>query len=203
MVNSVPEAFVFMKVVHQLGMSPEDILKQKQVELGRVGETFWGYGPGPLHPTGQVRPFAREWGKRQGSIHVLMETTNTKFDSDNPPASEYSLSDKEDWKRQSLPAGILVTGKYALVLDEIRQLDQPFDLDLRQYKVGIGDKKGTNATQYLAFQGMKQITGLKKGQGKGCLVKIEQTYYGPDAPKAVVPITYQARLKYPYAVFLR
>ena len=63
------------------------------------------------------------------------------------------------------------------------------ELNLRQFEVGKGPSKGTNATDYLVGQ-----------TSKACLVKAGSTDGRPAVP---ILIAYQARLKPPYAVFLR
>ncbi len=196
--NSVPEAFIFTKVGTYEGECLNCILERKrrglkEARLKEARRIYWGYGGigrGPLHPTNQVQPFVEEWSD---SIEVLMGPieANTNIHPagecpvpNTPLASEFSV-DEENW--ESLPSGVFVSGsRWALVLDEIRPCD--LELDLRDYVVGIGDKKGTPATEYL------------KGQtSKGALVKANSMNPG-RAVQALV--AYRARLICPYAVFL-
>ncbi len=193
--NSETKAFIFMKAGNFGEETLEEIVERKQRELNDVGWTYWGYGgkmgTGPLHPENQVQPFAGQWMKKPGSIQVLMEKIDGGSNIELPLAKKYSTVDsvdEEDWN--CLPSGIhLSRTKWALVLDKIRPCH--FRLDLRQFKVGIGDKKGTNAAEYL------------KGKGptsRGALVKANSMNPGREVQ---ICITYQARLKFPHAVFLK
>ena len=89
------------------------------------------------------------------------------------------------------------------MLDEIKACHM--HIDLRDYKVvtdpNIDPSKGEYATDYLAFQGMKKLTGKTGRTDKGCLVKTKPKK--PGFPKVQICITYRAYLKHPYAVFLR
>ena len=194
--NSKPkEAFIFMKVGPYGDECLNCILERKQLELeGTENKIFWGYGgpgrPGSLEPK-RVQCFARQWVNRQGFIQLLMQKTysNPKPDQENASLvkREYSVDGKE-WK--PIPSGIVTDLSYALVLDEIEPVHMK--LDRHEFKVGIGPSKGRNAAEY-------------GGEGprfdKVCLVAAEPKYDGPDMPKLLVK--YQARLKCPYAVFLR
>ena len=198
--NSMPQAFIFMKVGDYGGECLEDILerKQRERELDEKKRIFWGYGSrlhsnhygGPLHPIEQVQPFAKEWDKELGSIEVLMQRTNSNPKIRSAPiseAKEYS-ADRRKWK--PLPSGTKVTyNNLALVLDEIRECH--FHLDLEEFKVGArnSDSYGKSAAEY-----------LKDQTDKGCLVEAESKYPGPAVEAC---ITYRAYLKHPYAVFLR
>ncbi len=205
--SSVPEAFIFMKVVDYGGECLEGIIERKNCEWEKQGKMFWGYGGTILHPTVQVKRFVEEC-KKEGldCIEVLMERTPSnlkKRDYDGRKKEnlkkKYS-KDGKNWK--PVPPEICTDSNRALVLDEIREYRQK--LDLRQFEVGIGKKDGTNATQYLAFRGMKKLTGRKRGADKGCLVAVKPPSRVPKRSKnpVWVEIRYRARLKYPYAVFL-
>ena len=199
--NSVPEAFIFMKVGPHGGECLEQILKRKQREFEKERMIFWSYGEkGPLHPTKQVQPFVERWIKELGSVEVLMEEIKTRRQSGPPAgtAKSYSVENNKEGT-ESIPKGIKTGTGHALVLAEIRK--EPFDLDLRGYKVGIGDKCGRNAAEYLAFRGMKEQTGRPRGADKACLVKAGSSYDGPSASKAKVHIKYRATLLCPNAVF--
>ena len=199
--NSKPkEAFLFMKVGSYGEECLEGIIERKRCERKRDQKKriFWGYGSslhtnhygGPLNPTKQVRPFAKQWDKEPNSLEVLMQRTNSNPKKGSAPtgkATKYS-KDGKIWK--SLPLGVEVTyNNLALVLDEIRPCH--FHLDLQEFKVGARSSKsyGKSAAQYI------------KGQtDKGCLVTAESKYPGPAVEAC---ITYRAYLKRPYAVFLR
>ena len=186
--NSAPDAFIFMKVGPHGGEPLEDILNRKKSELDCMEWTFWGYGGTVLHPTNQVQRFVEERKIGLGCIEVLMQ--EVKGDSKSGPplgtARQYATSDKELWK--PIPHGIQTGGKHALVLDGIEECE--LEIDLRDYEVGVGDKKGTNATKYLKYR-----------TDKGALVKAQSRRNRPKEPNPV-PIKYRARLVCPYAVFL-
>ena len=200
--NSKPKAFIYMKIGPHGCETLPAILERKRGEWEATGKIFWSYGKrGPLHPTKQVQCFIKQWAKRPESIEVLMEPieARSRFGAAAGTAKSYSArNNKEGCK--DIPEGVLTGApEHGLVLDEIRPCD--LKLDLRDYEVGIGDNEGTNATQYLAFRGMKEQTGRPWGQSRGCLVKTRSRYGGPDAPKAEVLIKYRARLLCPNAVF--
>ena len=199
--NSVPDAFIFMKVGPHGGETLDEILDRKNRELKKAGMIFWSYGEkGPLHPTEQVQRFVKRWVKEVDYIEVLMEPIKARslFGPAAGTAKSYSVKENRE-EEESIPEGILTAPPHALVLGEIRRCD--LKLELRDYEVGIGDSERTNATQYLAFRGMKKQTGRMRGADKGCLVKANSSYDGRDAPKAKVHIRYRACLLPPYAVF--
>jgi hypothetical protein len=167
------------------------ILERKQRELkGPEHKIFWGYGGPGLFDPKRVQCFARESIKKQGFIQLLMHKTysNPKPDQVNASLSkrEYSVDGKE-W--QCIPPGIVTDSSYALVLDEIEPVHMK--LDRHEFKIGAGPKKEHNAAKY----------GGRDRFDKVCLVATEPNYDGPDMPKLIVE--YRARLKCPYAVFLR
>ncbi|MDE2716675.1 MAG: hypothetical protein OXI33_06625 [Chloroflexota bacterium] len=185
--NSIPEAFIFMKVGWHGGDSLKDILNRKKIELKEAEMIFWGYGGTVLHPTNQVQRFVKGWKEK---IEVLMQVVESNSGSGPPAgtAKQFAVSDKELWKR--IPKGIKTGGKHALVLDEIRECK--LELDLRDYEVGIGpsSKGKKNAADYLSYR-----------TDKGALVKAKPPQNRPKEPKRVL-IKYRAYLKHPYAVFL-
>ena len=194
--NSVPEAFIFMKVGDYGSECLEGILFHKNCELeGAENMIFWGYGGTVLHPKNQVQPFVKQWIEKQKHVEVLMSRTNSSFTSDSLEYRKEYSENQENW--ETIPSQIISNTKYALVLDEIRPCH--FDLDLRDFKVGVGPSKGKNTAQYI------------KGQvDKGCFVRANPRDTGTDAPTACsrvrkghACISYRARLKHPYAVFLR
>jgi len=175
-----------MKVGQHAGENFEDILQRKKEEYEAAGMIFWGYGGTTLHPTKTVQPFMRTYEKKNG-IFLMMQIVKSNADPDIIPAKEYS-SNGVDW--EPIPDGINVYGsRYALVLDNI----EPGELDLKisHYKVGYGLSEGKLAHEY-----------LKGRVDKGCFSKAEKPLYEPDA-KDVKKISYQAKIKNPYAVFLR
>lgn len=187
--NSKPKAFIFMKVGPHGGECLDEILDRKKIELEKEKKIFWGYGGTVLHPTNQVQPFVEEWKEELGCVEVLME--EIKGDSKSGPplgtAKQFAVSDKELWKR--IPKEIKTGGKHALVLDKIRECE--LELDLRDYKVGIGPSKDKkNAADYLRYR-----------TDKAAMVEAQSTRNRSKEPKPVL-IKYRARLLCPYAVFL-
>ena len=186
--NWPPGAFIYMKVGPHGGETLDKILDRKGGELEKAGKIFWSYGGrGPLHPTTQVQPFSKEWTQKQGSVYLLMERLNSTGRSYGLRAgTARHYSEDRDGERKPVPEGILTAPPFALVLGEITSVD--WELDLRDFKVGIGGKKGKNATYYIGNQ-----------VDKGCLVAARST---AGCPSKRVSIGYQARLLDPYAVFL-
>ncbi|GHT20691.1 hypothetical protein FACS189419_00240 [Planctomycetales bacterium] len=176
-------AIVFMKVGTHSGENFDSIIKRKIQEIENTGMSFWGYGGWTCHPTKQVQPFAKEVVQKQGEIYLLMETIESGH-SVQKLSKEYS-EDKKNWK--PIPKGISVTGSnYAIVLDEI--VDERSSILFGTYVVAIGNSKGKRATDYI------------KGQcSKGCLEIADGDHI--DSTEKV--ISYKARMKAPYAVFVR
>ena len=184
-----PAAALFMKIGVHGSESLDDILARKAREYETSGRILWGYGGTVLHPATQVQPFAAECTKRLGSVYVLMERLPKprRYHIPNTDTATHYSANGTDWER--LPESVQTGPAYALVLDEIIPVNR--EIDLRDYRVGIGHNKGRNATDYIRWR-----------VDKGCLV-----YAGPmpDHPPAEQPVSiaYAARLLDPYAVFLR
>lgn len=207
--NSEPDdAFIFMKVGDYGSECLEGILDRKNCEWEKVGEMFWGYGGTGLHPTDQVKRFVEEREKEGlDCIEVLMERTTS-----NPKEPDYDGRKKENLKKEysvdgkkwkCIPPGIVTDSSYALVLDEIRACHM--HIDLRDYKVvtdpDTDPSKGVYAIDYLAFRGMKKLTGKTGRTSKRCLVKAKSRKR--RICEVQICIAYRAHLKRPYAVFLR
>lgn len=208
--NSVPKAFIFMKVGEYGDECLEGIIERKNCEQEKVGKMFWGYTETsfiPFNPKRQVQPFVKKWLKKQDSIEVLMERTTS-----NPKEPDYDGRKKKNLKVKYsvdeknwcfIPPEIRTDSMHALVLDEIRACHM--HIDLRDYKVvtdpDIDPSKGKYAIDYLAFVGMKKLTGKTGRKDKGCLVEAKSRKRG--ICEARICITYRAYLKDPYAVFLK
>jgi hypothetical protein len=181
----ITDAFIFMKVGDHAGESFNKILTRKRREYEKTGMTFWGYGGNACHPINQVRPFALSTVKKAGSIYLLMQSIHSNADPDILPAKEYS-PDGINWEK--IPKGIIVTGsKYALVLDEISPAD--LEIDMNQFKVGIGPSRDKKASDYL--------TGRTD---KACLTH-DLSSINEESPN-IKKIDFIAKLKDPYAVVL-
>ena len=185
--NWPPKACLFMKIGPHGPESLDDILARKSRELKATGRIFWGYGGNILHPRTQARPFVEKWVQKQGSVYLLMEQLQSPARNRVAranTATHYS-EDKAGWWR--LSASVETGPDYALLIDKIESVGR--ELDLRDYRVGIGDSKNTNAAGYIRHR-----------VDKGAFVRAEKR---PDHPPKLVTIAYRARLLEPYAVFLR
>jgi hypothetical protein len=178
MSKNFKDPFIFMKVGNHAGESFEDILARKRKEYDKTGMIFWGYG-GVACALQQVQ--------KKGSIYLLMNFVKSNADQDTLPAREYSR-DGITW--EEMPKDIVVTGsKYALVLDEITETD--LEIDMEQFRVGIGPSRDKKAVDY-----------LKGRTDKACLIPDNIFSDVHDSGKKR-KIEYQAKLQDPYAVLLR
>ena len=179
---------IFMKVGLHAQESIEDIIKRKQREFEETGSIFWGYGGNTCHPLKMVQPFAKEVEGSGNQVLIVMQKMNSKHAAPPEIAKEYS-DDGVNW--QPIPKGIEVRGsRHALLLDELRL--EGFDLNLGQLEVGVGPSRGRKADNYLVNQ-----------VDKGCFF-----YQPPELPiaeneRVVKHIELVARVKKPYAVFLK
>ncbi|WP_322104834.1 hypothetical protein [Paraburkholderia sp. J41] len=179
---------IFMKVGLHAQETIEDIIARKQKEYDQAGAIFWGYGGSTCHPVSMVQPFGKQVEAAGGQLLIVMNKMNSKHAAPPEVAKEYS-DDGVDWK--PVPKGIEVRGsRFALVLDELR-IDE-FEVDLGELEVGIGPNRGRKATDYMRFQ-----------VDKGCFNYVPREI--PIAPeeRVVKEIGLVARVKAPYAVFVR
>lgn len=175
-----------MKVGRHAGEDFAEILDRKRAEFARTGMIFWGYGGGTMHPIQRVQPFARMKIEQGVGLTLLMEPIDSRHPPTEAVAKEYSR-DGINW--QTVPEGITVRGsRYALVLDEIHAGD--LDIDLAQYRVGIGPSAGRVASEYV--QGRVD---------KACLERVEGGV--PAGESKIIRVDHSATLKEPYAVLLR
>ena len=181
----VPDKFIFMKVGQHAGEDFEKILFRKKKEFADAGMIFWGYGGNTLHPVHHVQPFIKTFNAN-GNIYLLMQPIKSNADPDIIPAKEYS-SDLMNW--QKIPRGISVTGsRYALILADIEEKD--LEVNLNNFQVGAGKSFGKLANEY-----------VKGHVDKGCFISSEIP--NPESKPIIKNIKYIAKLKSPYAVFLR
>lgn len=188
--DKIPSHFIFMKVGSHAGEDWESILKRKQKEILDAGMSFWGYGGTTCHPFNHVQPFAKLSLKEENGIFLIMEPIVSNADPDIFPAKLYS-GDGISW--HPIPQGIVVTGsRYALVLGEITPAD--FEIDLREFEVGIGPSRGRPAEQY-----------LRGRTDKGCFQRkiSAEPELSLKSDKSIRKIGYEAKLVDPYAVILR
>lgn len=181
------DAIVFMKVGRHAGETFEEIVERKRREYATAGRIFWGYGGGTMHPTQKVQPFAGMKIKEGKQITLVMQGILSNHPDTEVYATEFSR-DGETW--EPMPNGIRVRGsRYALVLDEIEEGD--LNIDLANYRVGIGPSEGKVASKY-----------IKGRVDKGCL-DLSGPANTEGTPSRIVQATYFARLREPYAVLLR
>lgn len=179
---------IFMKVGLHAQESIEDIIERKQREYDEAGSIFWGYGGSTCHPLTMVQPFAKEVQKSGNEVLIIMQKMNSKHTAPPEIAKQYS-DDGVNW--QPIPEGIQVRGsRFALVLDELRL--EEFDVDLGELEVGVGPSRGRKADKYIVGQ-----------SDKGCfLYSPRQVLVAPE-DRAIKRIGLVARVKAPYAVFVR
>ncbi len=180
------QGLLYMKVGVHAQESLESILERKMQEYRDEGMIFWGYGGNSCYPSTAVQPFVRTQLQTGNEVFLVMEEIDSHHDEDPVASDEYS-TDGRVW--QKVPGGIHVLGsKYALVLDQIEQVDLQFDL--AKSKVAVGPKSGRMGSAY-----------IKGHVDKACL---EVTGEAVDPGQSLVKkISLYARLKDPYAVFLR
>jgi hypothetical protein len=172
-------AVVLMKVGYHAQEHLHSIVQRKRSELRSTGQTWWGYGGSVCNPQKQVHPFARESG---GAVTVVFLPTSSRPGNPSEIARSWSL-DKAVWS--PMPNGINVTGsKYALVLDQLEEVDE--SIDLARYIVGIGNSIGKPVTDYLRFQ-----------CDKACVRRNDASGVRDDRH-----VVLRGRLKEPWAVFL-
>lgn len=182
------QGVIFMKVGLHASETLEDIVERKRREFEEAGSIFWGYGGSSCHPRTMVQPFGRAMQEEGKHLLIIMNEMNSKHSAPPVAASQYS-EDGVDW--QAVPRGIEVRGsRFALVLDELKT--EEFEVNLNDFHVGVGQSRGRIAADYL------------KGQNdKGCLIYNEPHIPPPPEQRIIKQIGLVARVKPPYAVFLR
>lgn len=181
------QGLLYMKVGVHAQESLESILERKMKEFHDEGAIFWGYGGNSCYPSTAVQPFVRTQLQGGNEVFLVMEEIDSHHQEDPVASEEYSTDGRSNW--QKIPAGIRVLGsKYALVLDKIEQVDLQFDL--AKSRVAVGRKVGRAGSAY-----------IKGRVDKACL---EVTEMPVDPEQSIIKrISLYARLKDPYAVFLR
>lgn len=179
---------LFMKVGIHARESLEDIIARKDAEIQEEGYAMWGYGGITCHPASMVQPFAEIMAERGQTIHLCMEEINSKHFAEPLCAAEYSV-DGVSW--QAVPDAIQVRGsRYALMIENLRKVD--LTLPLNQTQIPIGNSMGKNGSRY-----------IKGRVDKACLEIIDRPLLTNDTPMRNIPISLEAELRKPYAVFLR
>lgn len=179
---------LFMKVGTHAQESLDDIITRKSREIDSLGYAMWGYGGNTCHPTTMVRPFAESFSKPARPIHLVMERVHSKHFAEPLSAAEYS-EDGVNWKL--IPDEISVRGsRYALVIESLQPADLLLPLDAT--RVPLGRSLGRIGSQY--------VTGRVD---KACLELLSPTQPEGQSDRTEKPIQLVARLRPPYAVFLR
>jgi hypothetical protein len=171
---------LFMKVGGHAREKWPEIIVRKIAEQENVGYAFWGYSSTICHPRTQVLPFV---AASMDPVDVVMTVIKSATHFDSARGREYH--DGKNWS--ALPNSVEVRGsRWALVIEDLRSGSGI--LDLSPYRVAIGPKRGSPASQYIRFQ-----------VDKGCFELSEQ----PSISSLRFPIHFTARLRSPYAVLIR
>lgn len=177
---------VFMKVGTHARETLPDIIARKRRELDKAGVIFWGYGGNTCHPLTFVQPFAKNHAAAGEDVFLIMEKMDSRHFAEPEVAKDYS-DDGVTW--HDVPKGVEVRGsRYAMVLGSLEEKE--FDVDLTALSVASGASRGRTAFQY-----------LKGRVDKGCFDVLDSGHV-PE-PNQTKRISLVARLKAPYAVFLR
>lgn len=180
---------LYMKVGTHARESLAEIIARKTKEIEQTGYAMWGYGGNTCHPTSMVQPFATAWEDRDVPIYLCMEAMASRHDAEQLRATECSV-DGVKW--DVIPPTINVLGsRFALVIEDLHH--EELTLPLAQAQVAVGISKGRAATRYI------------KGQvDKACLEVLSAPVPDLKADEVRdVRINLVAKLKSPYAVFLR
>ena len=180
---------LFMKVGIHAQEPLADIIARKTKEIQDAGFAMWGYGGNTCHPRTMVQPFAESFALKDAPIYLCMQEMDSRHFAEPLRANEFSV-DGSKW--EPIPDTVNVKGsRFALVLEDLKRVDMV--LPLANAQVAIGLSKGRPASRYIQGQVDKAcldvlgapIPGLEPG----------------EQPK--IPISLVAKLKPPYAVFLR
>ncbi|MCI1711397.1 MAG: hypothetical protein LKM39_14510 [Chiayiivirga sp.] len=178
---------LFMKIGIHAREPLEEIIKRKLQEVDKAGMAFWGYGGSTCHPRTMVQPFATLSEAEGKPIHLVMQKMESNHWAEPVAADEYSV-DGQNWL--AIPRGIRVLGsRYALVIEDLKEAD--FQLPLARTRVALGPSTGKIGRDYI----MGRVD-------KACLELGPESDI-PVAPEESTPIGLVAKLKQPYAVFLR
>jgi hypothetical protein len=182
------EGLLFMKVGTHAGEELADIIARKSEEIRRTGFGMWGYGGNTCHPASMVQPFARSFAQLGRTIHLCMQKMESNHFAEPSAAAEYS-TDGINW--QKIPSTIQVRGsRYALIIDCL--FEERFTLPLDQTRVSVGPSMGRLGSKYV--QGRVD---------KACLELLDAPKLPNQANPLNVEINLVAKLRDPYAVFLR
>lgn len=178
---------IFMKIGTHANESLADIIARKSAEIRNTGFGMWGYGGNTCHPASMVQPFARLFAERGQTIHLCMEEMESKHFGEGV-AAEFS-ADGINWKE--IPETIEVRGsRYALVIEDLHE--EKLTLPLDQTRVPVGPSTGRLGSRY-----------IKGRVDKACLEVLDVPELSNEVEPRTIGIDLVAKLKDPYAVFLR
>jgi hypothetical protein len=178
---------LFMKIGTHANESLADIIARKSAEIRNTGYGMWGYGGNTCHPASMVQPFARTFADRGRTIHLCMEEMDSKHFGEGV-ADEFS-ADGIKWEK--IPETIQVRGsRYALVIEDL--YEEKFTLPLDQTRVPVGPSTGRLGSRY-----------IKGRVDKACLEVLEKPELPNEGEPRMIGVDLVAKLKEPYAVFLR
>lgn len=176
-----------MKIGTHANEGLAEIIARKSEEIRSTGFGMWGYGGNTCHPSSMVQPFARSFAKRGQMIHLCMEQMNSNHFGAGV-AAEYSV-DGLAWRE--IPKTIEVRGsRFALVIEDLHE--ESFKLPLDQTRVPVGPSTGRLGSRY-----------IKGRVDKACLEVMDAPEISNDADPRDIDIHLVAKVKDPYAVFLR
>jgi len=180
---------LFMKVGTHAQETLADIIERKSKEIEQTGYALWGYGGNTCHPRTMVQPFAEAVVQTDTPIYLCMHEMNSQHFAEPLRASEYSV-DGTVWQR--IPRTINVRGsRFALVLESLERKE--LVLPLATARVAIGVSRGRPAIRYIQGQ-----------VDKACLEVLDKPMPGiAPEERRDIQINLVAKLKSPYAVFLR
>ncbi len=179
---------LFMKIGIHAREPLDEIIKRKLQEIDDSGMAFWGYGGNTCHPTSMVQPFARAQGELGKPIYLVMQKMESNHWAEPVCADEYSI-DGQSWL--PVPKGIEVRGsRYALVIEDLHEED--LTLPLARTTVALGPSMGRSGRDYVSGR-----------VDKACLDLGQNVDIPPAPDEPSTPIGLVAKLKTPYAVFLR
>ncbi|XXX76351.1 hypothetical protein WMF30_52755 [Sorangium sp. So ce134] len=179
---------LFMKIGTHAQEDLENIIERKMKEIADVGYAMWGYGGNTCHPRTMVQPFAEEQQAKGRPIYLCMQQMNSRHFAEPLRAKRYS-SDGREWI--DVPQGINVLGsRFALMVESLQKEEHVLPLELT--RVAIGPNRGRVGSRYLQGQ-----------VDKACLEVVNPPRDLHPEDLREVQINVVAKLKAPYAVFLR
>jgi hypothetical protein len=179
---------LFMKVGTHAHESLDVIIARKAKEIQDAGFAMWGYGGNTCHPRTMVQPFAESFEQRGKPIYLCMNEMKSNHYAEPLRAREYS-KDGIEWRLVPLPINVLGS-RFALLIEDLRR--EEFELPLDRTRVAVGISRGRLGSRYISGQA-----------DKACL-EVMPVYDLPnDVEPRPVQINLVAKLRAPYAVFLR